>query len=137
MIVRTVFQMCIEALAHVLAMAANVEEKRLTLATRRSPINYRTHRRRMFPVLSISINGLEPSANYSLMVDMECVDSKRYRYSFHQSKWTATGPGTYNHILLGILEAVLRIMNFLNGLIIHYFREIEQVNFDFTEKANA
>ncbi|KAL6743661.1 hypothetical protein Aduo_016678 [Ancylostoma duodenale] len=49
--------------------------------------------RRMFPVLSISITGLEPSANYSLMVDMECVDSKRYRYSFHQSKWTATGPG--------------------------------------------
>ncbi|EPB75848.1 T-box [Ancylostoma ceylanicum] len=102
-------------------MAANVEEKRLTLATTRSPINYRIQHfqnsqeakqegvvkrdgirfklegislwrrfhalgtemivtksgRRMFPVLSISINGLEPSANYSLMVDMECVDSKR------------------------------------------------------------
>ncbi|KAK6025527.1 T-box [Ostertagia ostertagi] len=47
----------------------------------------------MFPVLSISITGLDSDANYSLMVDMECVDSKRYRYSFHQSKWTATGPG--------------------------------------------
>ncbi|KHJ95322.1 T-box [Oesophagostomum dentatum] len=50
--------------------------------------------RRMFPVLSISISGLDPTASYSLMVDMECVDSKRYRYSFHQSKWTATGPGS-------------------------------------------
>ncbi|XGW05854.1 hypothetical protein V3C99_016313 [Haemonchus contortus] len=49
--------------------------------------------RRMFPVLSISISGLDSDASYSLMVDMECVDSKRYRYSFHQSKWTATGPG--------------------------------------------
>lgn len=49
--------------------------------------------RRMFPVLSISISGLDSEASYSMMVDMECVDSKRYRYSFHQSKWTATGPG--------------------------------------------
>ncbi|VDM59947.1 unnamed protein product [Angiostrongylus costaricensis] len=49
--------------------------------------------RRMFPVLSISISGLETDVHYSLLVDMECVDSKRYRYSFHQSKWTATGPG--------------------------------------------
>ncbi|PIO60668.1 T-box [Teladorsagia circumcincta] len=49
---------------------------------------------RMFPVLNISITGLDSDASYSLMVDMECVDSKRYRYSFHQSKWTATGPAT-------------------------------------------
>lgn len=49
--------------------------------------------RRMFPTLSVSISGLEPAASYSLMVDLECVDNKRYRYSFHQSKWTATGPG--------------------------------------------
>ncbi|VDL73731.1 unnamed protein product [Nippostrongylus brasiliensis] len=49
--------------------------------------------RRMFPVLSISLRGLDSDATYSLMVDMDCVDSKRYRYSFHQSKWTATGPG--------------------------------------------
>ncbi|KJH44968.1 T-box [Dictyocaulus viviparus] len=48
--------------------------------------------RRMFPVLSISITGLETNVHYSLLVDMECVDSQRYRYSFHQSKWTATGP---------------------------------------------
>ncbi|EYB94645.1 hypothetical protein Y032_0169g230 [Ancylostoma ceylanicum] len=46
--------MCAGPLAHVLAMAANVEEKRLTLATTRSPINYRIQRcanrcRRTFP----------------------------------------------------------------------------------------
>uniref|UniRef100_A0A1I7XCL8 T-box domain-containing protein n=1 Tax=Heterorhabditis bacteriophora TaxID=37862 RepID=A0A1I7XCL8_HETBA len=49
--------------------------------------------RRMFPTLSVSLSGLDANAFYSLMVDLECVDNKRYRYSFHQSKWTATGPG--------------------------------------------
>ncbi|CAI4230303.1 unnamed protein product [Auanema sp. JU1783] len=49
--------------------------------------------RRMFPTLAVSITGLDPKGSYSLMVDLESLDSKRYRYSFHQSKWTATGPG--------------------------------------------
>ncbi|PAV82138.1 hypothetical protein WR25_01317 [Diploscapter pachys] len=49
--------------------------------------------RRMFPTLAVSVADLSPSASYSLMVDLNPVDKKRYRYSFHQSKWIATGPG--------------------------------------------
>ncbi|CAI5444907.1 unnamed protein product [Caenorhabditis angaria] len=49
--------------------------------------------RRMFPTLSIILTGLNPSKNYIIMVDLECVQEKRFRYSFHQSKWVATGPG--------------------------------------------
>ncbi|CAD6188005.1 unnamed protein product [Caenorhabditis auriculariae] len=49
--------------------------------------------RRMFPTLSVVIVGLDPAQTYVLMVDLECVDNRRYRYSFHQSRWTATGPG--------------------------------------------
>ncbi|VDK82603.1 unnamed protein product [Litomosoides sigmodontis] len=49
--------------------------------------------RRMFPTLQMSVSGLEPSARYSLMVDLSCIDNKRYRYSFHQSKWIVAGPG--------------------------------------------
>ncbi|CAD5215108.1 unnamed protein product [Bursaphelenchus okinawaensis] len=32
-------------------------------------------------------------AQYSIMVDFNCIDSMRYRYSFHQSKWIVAGPG--------------------------------------------
>ncbi|CAB3401411.1 unnamed protein product [Caenorhabditis bovis] len=49
--------------------------------------------RRMFPTLSIIINGLDPLKSYVIMVDLECIEQKRFRYSFHQSKWIATGPG--------------------------------------------
>ncbi|GMS88631.1 hypothetical protein PENTCL1PPCAC_10806, partial [Pristionchus entomophagus] len=49
--------------------------------------------RRMFPTLQVSFANLSPSQSYSVVVDLEAVDDKRYRYSFHQSKWTATGPG--------------------------------------------
>ncbi|EJW70523.1 hypothetical protein WUBG_18569 [Wuchereria bancrofti] len=27
------------------------------------------------------------------MVDLTCIDNKRYRYAFHQSKWIVAGPG--------------------------------------------
>ncbi|KAL4003708.1 T-box family protein [Acanthocheilonema viteae] len=49
--------------------------------------------RRMFPTLQVTVSGLEPSVRYSLMVDLTCIDNKRYRYAFHQSKWIVAGPG--------------------------------------------
>lgn len=68
--------------------------------------------RRMFPTLQCSLHGLQPEqrcadktlneliilffshlSSYSLMVDFQCSDRKRYRYSFHQSKWIVAGPG--------------------------------------------
>ncbi|CAO4371402.1 unnamed protein product [Caenorhabditis nigoni] len=49
--------------------------------------------RRMFPTLSVIIAGLDPVKNYVVMVDLECIELKRFRYSFHQSKWISTGPG--------------------------------------------
>lgn len=47
----------------------------------------------MFPTLQITVKGLLPTASYSFMVDFACIDNKRYRYSFHQSKWMVAGPG--------------------------------------------
>uniref|UniRef100_A0A915C8L4 T-box domain-containing protein n=1 Tax=Parascaris univalens TaxID=6257 RepID=A0A915C8L4_PARUN len=49
--------------------------------------------RRMFPTLQINVSGLDPLERYSLMVDVTCIDNKRYRYAFHQSKWIVAGPG--------------------------------------------
>ncbi|VDM46458.1 unnamed protein product [Toxocara canis] len=49
--------------------------------------------RRMFPTIQISVNGLDPLERYSMMVDVTCIDNKRYRYAFHQSKWIVAGPG--------------------------------------------
>ncbi|CCD72344.1 T-box transcription factor mls-1 [Caenorhabditis elegans] len=49
--------------------------------------------RRMFPTLSVIIAGLDPVKSYVVMVDLECIEMKRFRYSFHQSKWISTGPG--------------------------------------------
>ncbi|KAL7069842.1 hypothetical protein ACQ4LE_011218 [Meloidogyne hapla] len=49
--------------------------------------------RRMLPTLQCSLYGLEPNQSYSLMADFQCTDQKRYRYSFHHSKWTIAGPG--------------------------------------------
>lgn len=47
----------------------------------------------MFPTIQLTSAGLDPSSTYSFMVDFNCVDKKRYRYSFHQSKWIVAGPG--------------------------------------------
>lgn len=47
----------------------------------------------MFPQLQVSLFGLDPNQKYSVMIDFACVDQKRYRYSFHQSKWIVTGSG--------------------------------------------
>ncbi|KAL3122708.1 hypothetical protein niasHT_010270 [Heterodera trifolii] len=49
--------------------------------------------RRMFPTLQVAIVRLERNLIYSLMVDFQRTDRKRYRYSFHQSKWVVSGPG--------------------------------------------
>lgn len=51
----------------------------------------------MFPTLQVTVSGLEPSVRYSLMVDLTCIDNKRYRYAFHQSKWIVAGPGNISH----------------------------------------
>ncbi|TKR77579.1 hypothetical protein L596_018521 [Steinernema carpocapsae] len=48
--------------------------------------------RRMFPTLQVTVSGLDSTSSYTMMVDFGCVDKKRYRYSFHQSKWLQTGP---------------------------------------------
>ncbi len=47
----------------------------------------------MFPTLQIAVRGLDPTLLYSLSVDFRPLDNKRYRYSFHQSKWTVAGTG--------------------------------------------
>lgn len=40
--------------------------------------------RRMFPTFQVRLRGLDPSADYILMMDFLPVDDKRYRYAFHR-----------------------------------------------------
>lgn len=40
--------------------------------------------RRMFPTFQVRLCGLEPNAEYMLMMDFVPVDDKRYRYAFHR-----------------------------------------------------
>uniref|UniRef100_A0A669DKC1 T-box domain-containing protein n=1 Tax=Oreochromis niloticus TaxID=8128 RepID=A0A669DKC1_ORENI len=47
--------------------------------------------RRMFPTFQVRISGMDPSAEYVLLMDFIPVDSKRYRYAFHSSSWLVAG----------------------------------------------
>uniref|UniRef100_A0AAY5L5Y1 T-box domain-containing protein n=1 Tax=Esox lucius TaxID=8010 RepID=A0AAY5L5Y1_ESOLU len=43
--------------------------------------------RRMFPTFQVHISGMDPAADYVLLMDFIPVDDKRYRYAFHSSSW--------------------------------------------------
>ncbi|CAI6353179.1 unnamed protein product [Macrosiphum euphorbiae] len=47
--------------------------------------------RRMFPTFQVRLYGLDPVAEYMLMMDFVPVDDKRYRYAFHSSSWVVAG----------------------------------------------
>ncbi|XP_062329431.1 T-box transcription factor TBX1 [Osmerus eperlanus] len=47
--------------------------------------------RRMFPSFQVYISGLDPAADYVLLMDFIPVDDKRYRYAFHSSSWLVAG----------------------------------------------
>lgn len=47
--------------------------------------------RRMFPTLKVSLNGIDPKANYMILMDTVPVDDKRYRYAYHRSTWLVAG----------------------------------------------
>ncbi|XP_078393135.1 T-box transcription factor TBX1-like [Cetorhinus maximus] len=47
--------------------------------------------RRMFPTFQVKIFGMDPTADYVLLVDFISADDKRYRYAFHSSSWLVTG----------------------------------------------
>ncbi|XP_032233341.2 T-box transcription factor TBX20 [Nematostella vectensis] len=47
--------------------------------------------RRMFPTLRISVSGVQPKANYMVLLDIVPVDDKRYRYAYHRSTWLVAG----------------------------------------------
>ncbi|XP_075218856.1 T-box transcription factor TBX1-like isoform X2 [Lycorma delicatula] len=47
--------------------------------------------RRMFPTFQVRLSGLDPNAEYMLMMDFVPVDEKRYRYAFHSSSWVIAG----------------------------------------------
>nr|XP_057936926.1 T-box transcription factor TBX1 isoform X2 [Doryrhamphus excisus] len=47
--------------------------------------------RRMFPTFQVKISGMDPSAEYVLVMDFIPVDDKRYRYAFHSSSWLVAG----------------------------------------------
>ncbi|CAL8288222.1 unnamed protein product [Lota lota] len=47
--------------------------------------------RRMFPVLKVSVSGLDPSAMYSLLLDFVPTDGRRWKYV--NGEWAAAGRG--------------------------------------------
>ncbi|XP_018595913.1 T-box transcription factor TBX1-like [Scleropages formosus] len=47
--------------------------------------------RRMFPTFQVQISGMDPTAEYVLLMDFIPVDNKRYRYAFHSSSWLVAG----------------------------------------------
>ncbi|OBS83353.1 hypothetical protein A6R68_22659, partial [Neotoma lepida] len=47
--------------------------------------------RRMFPSVRIKVQGMDPVKQYYLILDVEPVDSKRYRYVYHSSQWMVAG----------------------------------------------
>uniref|UniRef100_A0A3B4B1N7 T-box domain-containing protein n=1 Tax=Periophthalmus magnuspinnatus TaxID=409849 RepID=A0A3B4B1N7_9GOBI len=47
------------------------------------------HGRRMFPHCSVSLSGLQPFANYVIMVDMIPVDG--YKYKWKKEQWEVAG----------------------------------------------
>nr|XP_046244610.1 T-box transcription factor TBX1-A [Scatophagus argus] len=47
--------------------------------------------RRMFPTFQVQISGMDPTAEYVLLMDFVPVDDKRYRYAFHSSSWLVAG----------------------------------------------
>ena len=49
--------------------------------------------RRMFPTLQLTAAAMDANRRYTISVEFACIDQKRYRYSFHQSKWIVAGPG--------------------------------------------
>ncbi|XP_053548899.1 T-box transcription factor TBX1 [Bombina bombina] len=48
--------------------------------------------RRMFPLFQVRLWGMDPTAEYSLLLDFLTVGDKRYRYAFHSSSWLVSGP---------------------------------------------
>ncbi|XP_077422366.1 T-box transcription factor TBX1-A [Vanacampus margaritifer] len=47
--------------------------------------------RRMFPTFQVQISGMDPAAEYVLLMDFITFDDKRYRYAFHSSSWLVAG----------------------------------------------
>lgn len=47
--------------------------------------------RRMFPTFQVKMSGMDPMAEYILLMDFVPVDDKRYRYAFHSSSWLVAG----------------------------------------------
>uniref|UniRef100_A0A452GGY5 T-box domain-containing protein n=1 Tax=Gopherus agassizii TaxID=38772 RepID=A0A452GGY5_9SAUR len=47
--------------------------------------------RRMFPTFQVKLSGLDPLADYVLLMDFVPLDDKRYRYAFHSSSWLVAG----------------------------------------------
>ncbi|NP_001310757.1 T-box transcription factor TBX10-like [Parasteatoda tepidariorum] len=52
--------------------------------------------RRMFPTFQVKLYGMDPMADYILMMDFVPVDDKRYRYAFHSSSWVVAGKADPN-----------------------------------------
>lgn len=50
----------------------------------------------MFPTFQVKLYGMDPLADYILMMDFVPVDDKRYRYAFHSSSWIVAGKADPN-----------------------------------------
>ena len=47
--------------------------------------------RRLFPLLGLTLSGLQPDRVYDVKVDFVPVNQFRHRYVYHRSRWTVSG----------------------------------------------
>jgi len=52
-------------------------------------------RRRMFPVLRMSVSGLDASAMYSVLLDFVAADTSRWKYV--NGEWSSCGKSQHHH----------------------------------------
>ena len=45
----------------------------------------------MFPTVRCSFSNIDPTAHYSVVLDVVPCDNKRYRYAYHRSSWLVAG----------------------------------------------
>ncbi|KFO34829.1 Septin-5 [Fukomys damarensis] len=63
----------------------------LGLATEVLVLGRSARSQRMFPTFQVKLFGMDPMADYMLLMDFVPVDDKRYRYAFHSSSWLVAG----------------------------------------------
>lgn len=83
--------------------------------------------RRMFPTFQVKIFGMDPMADYMLLMDFLPVDDKRYRYESHPWRDTCTWARAGGLLFFWgffLLKRVLNVVNTRKKSKIHTFKHV-------------